>query len=246
MSDLGYYEKSYRLMQLPISNITSVMAPTIQPVLSQYQDNKEKMTIYTTSIFRILAYIGCVLTPLLYFCSREIILIAFGSNWEPAVPIFKILSISVFAQIVDSASGSLLQALNSPRLLFVSGLLCAALNVGAIAFGLFIFHSLSVLSWALDIAYILNLVIDFYFIYCLSLKQKFVFVLRLFKHPFAIASIIIITMIGFTVLPMQNILFRFITFSLIIFCEAIVYAQMVGLFDFSSLLKYIKRKCENI
>lgn len=242
MSDLGYYEKSYRLMQLPISNISSVMAPTIQPVLSQYQDDKEKMAAYTTSILSILAYIGCVLTPLLYFCSREIIMIVFGSNWEPAVPIFQILSISVFAQIVDSASGSLLQASNSPKLLFVSGLLCAALNVGAIALGVFAFHSLMALSWMLNIAFILNLVIDLYFIYCRSLNRSLMTVFRLFKHPFVIASIITITLVSLSMFPLQNIVIRFAVFSSIILCEAVAYGHFVGLFDILSLIKYINRK----
>lgn len=241
MSDLGYYEKSYRLMQLPISNISSVMAPTIQPVLSQYQDDKEKMAAYTTSILRILAYIGCVLTPLLYFCSREIIMIVFGSNWEPAVPIFQILSISVFAQIVDSASGSLLQASNSPKLLFVSGLLCAALNVGAIALGVFAFHSITALSWMLNVAFILNLAIDLYFIFCRSLNRKLMSAFRLFIHPFAIASIIIITMAVLTIMPLQNVVVRFVMFSAIILSEALAYGQMVGLFNIRSLTKYIKR-----
>ena len=240
MSDLGYYEKSYHLMQLPISNISSVMAPTIQPVLSQYQDDKEKMATYTTSIFRMLAYIGCVLTPFLYFCSREIIMIVFGSNWEPAVPIFQILSISVFAQIVDSASGSLLQASNSPKLLFTSGLVCAALNVGAIVLGVFAFHSLIALSWILNIAFILNLVIDLYFIYCRSLNRNLKLAFQLFKHPIAIASIVTITMIGLTLVPLQNVFVRFVMFFAIIVCEALAYGQKVGLFDIRSLIKFMK------
>lgn len=34
MSDLGYYEKSYRLMMLPLQNITQVITPVMHPIFS--------------------------------------------------------------------------------------------------------------------------------------------------------------------------------------------------------------------
>lgn len=37
MSDLGYYEKSYRLMMLPLQNITYVVTPVMHPILSDLQ-----------------------------------------------------------------------------------------------------------------------------------------------------------------------------------------------------------------
>lgn len=41
MQSLGYYEKSYRLMMLPLSTITNVITPTIQPMFSDYQNEKD-------------------------------------------------------------------------------------------------------------------------------------------------------------------------------------------------------------
>ena len=37
MSDLGYYEKSYRLMMLPLQNITQVITPVMHPIFSDFQ-----------------------------------------------------------------------------------------------------------------------------------------------------------------------------------------------------------------
>ncbi|WP_349837597.1 oligosaccharide flippase family protein, partial [Bacteroides fragilis] len=37
MSPLGYYEKSYRLMMLPLQNITQVITPVMHPIFSDYQ-----------------------------------------------------------------------------------------------------------------------------------------------------------------------------------------------------------------
>ena len=40
MSDLGYYEKSYRLMMLPLQNITQVITPVMHPIFSDFQNDK--------------------------------------------------------------------------------------------------------------------------------------------------------------------------------------------------------------
>lgn len=39
MDSLGYYEKSYRLMMLPIQNITHVVSPVMHPVFSDFQND---------------------------------------------------------------------------------------------------------------------------------------------------------------------------------------------------------------
>lgn len=36
-ANLGYYEKSYRLMMLPLENVSSVISPVLHPLLSEYQ-----------------------------------------------------------------------------------------------------------------------------------------------------------------------------------------------------------------
>lgn len=42
MSDLGYYEKSYRLMMLPLQNITQVITPVMHPIFSDFQDEQRE------------------------------------------------------------------------------------------------------------------------------------------------------------------------------------------------------------
>ena len=39
MSPLGFYEKSYRLMMLPLQNISHVIGPVMHPIFSEYQSN---------------------------------------------------------------------------------------------------------------------------------------------------------------------------------------------------------------
>ena len=62
MSDLGYYEKSYRLMMLPLQNITQVITPVMHPIFSDFQDDKGKLATSYERILRFLAFIGLPLS----------------------------------------------------------------------------------------------------------------------------------------------------------------------------------------
>ena len=98
MSDLGYYEKSYRLMMLPLQNITQVITPVMHPIFSDFQNDKGKLLSSYERIVRFLAFIGLPLSVLLFFTAEEVTLIIFGDQWMPSVPVFRILSLSVGIQ----------------------------------------------------------------------------------------------------------------------------------------------------
>ena len=102
MSDLGYYEKSYRLMMLPLQNITQVITPVMHPIFSDFQNDKGKLLSSYERIVRFLAFIGLPLSVLLFFTAEEVTLIIFGDQWMPSVPVFRILSLSVGIQIILS------------------------------------------------------------------------------------------------------------------------------------------------
>lgn len=115
MSDLGYYEKSYRLMMLPLQNITQVITPVMHPIFSDFQNDKEKLATSYERIVRFLSFIGLPLSVLFFFTAEEVTLIIFGDQWLPSVPVFRILSLSVGIQIILSSSGSIFQAAGDTR-----------------------------------------------------------------------------------------------------------------------------------
>lgn len=107
MGALGYYDKSYRLMMLPLQNVTSVINPVIQPVLSSLQDDKSELAKKYNKIIQCIAAISFPLAVFLFFAAYEIINIVYGDNWNPAVPVFKILTISLPLQMILSSSGAI-------------------------------------------------------------------------------------------------------------------------------------------
>lgn len=88
MSDLGYYEKSYRLMMLPLQNITQVITPVMHPIFSDFQNDKAKLATSYERILRFLAFIGLPLSVLLFFTAEEVTLIILESNGCPPYPFF--------------------------------------------------------------------------------------------------------------------------------------------------------------
>ncbi len=165
MAPLGYYEKSYRLMMLPLQNITHVISPVMHPIFSDFQHDLRKLSDSYLKVVKFIAFIGFPLSALLFFTSREITLLIFGPQWEPSVPVFTILALSVGVQIILSTSGSIFQAANSTKILFLSGTLSAILNVAAIIIGIFVFRSLEAVAWSICISFTINFVQCYWLMY---------------------------------------------------------------------------------
>jgi PST family polysaccharide transporter len=160
---LGYYEKSYRLMMLPLQSFTYALSPVLHPVLSGIKTDLPSMFRAYLQISRLLALIGFPLSVFLAFSAKEIVLIVFGTQWGPSVPVFEILSLSVGIQMVLSSTGSVFQAAGRTDLLFLSGFLSAITMVGGTIVGI-ILDSMEFLATALVLAFAFNFVQGHYFL----------------------------------------------------------------------------------
>lgn len=134
---LGYYEKSYRLMMLPLENVTGVITPVLHPILSDIQNDHNRVYDSYLKIVKFLSEIGFLLTAYIVFNARELILLIFGSQWEPSVPVFQILAASIGIQIAQSPVGPILQTFNKVKELFYCSVACLLLVTLALAAGVF-------------------------------------------------------------------------------------------------------------
>lgn len=237
---LGYYEKSYRLMTLPISTLTNVFTPSLQPVLSDFQNDTTVIRNVYNRISQYLFFVGTILTPFLCFSAKEIILILFGEQWMAAVPVFQVLSVSVPFQMVDSLSGSILQSANKIKYLFKTGIYCAILNLVILVFSLVIFDDIVKISSFISLGFVLNFAISIYYIsrYAIlqSLKDYFS------KNVKFFLSMLLCTlpMIGISFLDL-SMLFSLSAKILV----AVLYALFSGLyfrlFSFNQLTSLVKK-----
>jgi O-antigen/teichoic acid export membrane protein len=169
---LGLYNQAYQLMMYPVSNLTHVITPVIHPILAKYQNNKTVIFQEYIKIVKILAILGFPISVFIYFSSPEIIYIFLGEKWMEVVPILRILSISIWIQMIMSSSGSIYQAAGRTDLLFISGLLCGAIMIVSILFGVLYFKSLEQTAVLLVIAFYLNFAVIFYVLINTVLQQS--------------------------------------------------------------------------
>lgn len=170
MTTLGYYDKSYRLMMMPLQNITFVITPVLHPVLAQVQDDRQHMSRAYIKVVKFMAYIGFPLSVLMFFMAEDLILFIFGPQWGASVPCFKILSITVAFQVLLSSTGSVYQALNDTRRLFICGLFEAFTSISGICIGIFVFGSAEWVAAFLCISYLLNFLQAYLTLFCRSFK----------------------------------------------------------------------------
>ncbi|RXG20450.1 lipopolysaccharide biosynthesis protein [Leeuwenhoekiella aequorea] len=180
---LGLYDKSYRLMMMPVQNLTHVITPVLLPVLSDFQNDYSRIYKAYEKVVKVLATIGFPLSVFLYFSGEQIITILYGNQWIAAIPVFKILSLSIGIQMVLSSSGSIFQAINRTDLLFKSGLLSAFVMLTAIIYGVYVKNEIYFIPISLLIAFIINFNQGFYILIHIGLKKSFKNFLKIFYFP---------------------------------------------------------------
>lgn len=129
------------------------------------QHDLAKLSSSYLKVVRFLAFIGFPLSVFLWFSAHEVVLTVFGGQWEPSVPVFRILTTTVGIQVVLSTSGSVFQAAGQTKMLFISGLLSAVLNVGAICAGIFAYGSLEAVAWGISMSFAVNFVQCYYLMF---------------------------------------------------------------------------------
>jgi PST family polysaccharide transporter len=192
LSPLGYYEKSYRLMLLPMSNVSYILVSVMHPVFSDYQNNIRYITDKYLQVIKLLATIGFPLSVLLFFTAQEWILLLFGDQWTPSVPVFQCLCVSMGFQMVASSAGAIYQTTNATKYLFMDGLLSTLFTVLCLCTGLFVIRELNATALLISLSFILNFFKSFFILFRLVLKQSLV----AFFKPLAVPLLLSIVLAG--------------------------------------------------
>lgn len=151
-SQLGYYDKAYKLMGYPINYLTGIFSEVLQPYLSEYQDKKKRLYESWLGICRMLSLVGMLVTAVFVCFPYQIVLFMFGDQWAAAAPVTAALGLSVGVQMVNSTSGAIFQSAGRTDKLFKSGVICTIISIVAILMGVGS-GSLTVLGFLISIAY---------------------------------------------------------------------------------------------
>lgn len=241
---LGYYEKSYRLMMLPLQTITHVFSPVMHPIFSDYQNDFKKLSDSYLKIVKLLAYIGFPLTVLLFFTSKELVLLIFGMQWGKSIPSFEILSFSVGFQIILSTSGSIFQAANSTKIMFLSGVLSTIITVLAIFIGVFYFENIEAVSMGIMISIIINFFQAYYLMYNIVFKSSIIKIIKCIFPPIVVTIILFMFLYGINYITLELNMFISLSIkSIFSILYVTFYLQFLKIYDIKGMIyKLIRRK----
>ncbi len=99
---LGFYEKSYSFMLLPLSNITSVVSQVLFPSFSKIQNNHEEIKEMFFKVIRFVAFFTFPLMIGLSIFSEPFILFLLGEKWKGSITVLQILA---WVGLIQSISG---------------------------------------------------------------------------------------------------------------------------------------------
>ncbi|MGB5942543.1 MAG: lipopolysaccharide biosynthesis protein [Leeuwenhoekiella sp.] len=242
VAPLGFYDKSYRLMLMPVQSLTQVITPVLHPVLSNYQEDKERIYQAYKKVVLVLATIGFPLAVLLFFSSRELVLIIYGDQWKTSIPVFEILALSVGLQMVLSSSGAIFQAIDRTDLLFRAGWIGAILILSGICYGVFFQKTLISVAHGILTAFAFNFIQCFYLLIIRGLDKSFSDFLKLFIYPMICSLLMAVCLLLFNEIYKDQTLILSLIFKIVVFMVVFTAVNYSIRQNRKILLDFLKKK----
>lgn len=241
MQTLGYYEKSYRLMLLPLENISTVINPVLHPVLSDYQNDTNYLWNAYLRMIKLLGEIGFYVSVVLYFAAPTIIRVIYGETWEPAIPMFRILSLSVCFQIMQAPIGAILQSINKVRGLLYSSLFILFFITLAIILSIR-YDNIILFCYLLTASFVLGFfVYQFFLTY--FLKRKLSDLLIAITPAFITNILLFLTLTVIDVyMPINDTLYGFCIFASIAFIYELLMIRLGYMPELQDLIRTLIQK----
>ncbi|WP_447977173.1 lipopolysaccharide biosynthesis protein [Candidatus Nitrospira bockiana] len=147
---LGLYSMAKHLATLPVTKISVVVNQLSFPILSRWQDDRERLQ---DSFVKILRLVTCVTMPLSIggaLVADDFVRVALGPNWMPVVPMFRIFCLYAVLHSVQVLFGPVLLARYRTGFLFRRNLLLLVVMPGPFVVGAWWYGTIGVaLAWVL-------------------------------------------------------------------------------------------------
>lgn len=133
---LGYYERAYKLLLLPLSQINQPIGNVVIPALSRLQNEPERYCNYYLRALRIIGLVTMPAVTMTIIMAPELIRVLLGPQWDQTAPLFSILGISALMTPFANATGWLFTSQGRAGEMFRWGLISGGIAALAIVAGL--------------------------------------------------------------------------------------------------------------
>jgi len=106
---LGYYERSKQFSEYPSSTLTGVLSKVTYPMLSEIQDDPDRLEKVYRKLIRISFFIIAPLMLGAAAIAKPLFLLVLGEQWLPAVLFFQILSLAMMLYPIHSFNLNILK-----------------------------------------------------------------------------------------------------------------------------------------
>lgn len=160
---LGFYDKAYKLTTYPMTAFSSVIGSVIQPFMAEHQDDVDRIYECWMRIEKLLSLVGVAVAVVFSCASAEIIAVFYGPGWEQAAPVFAVLAVSVYFQMMGNPAGAFFQSIGRTDYMFKVGLVNTAITISGLLAGL-AGGSILTVAYGIFAAYCLHMVPLAYFL----------------------------------------------------------------------------------
>lgn len=110
-SDLAYYNQGDKLPQLVVNNINTAIDSVLLPVMSNVQDDRDRVREMTRRAIKTSIYIMAPLMMGLVFCAEPIVKLLLTEKWLPCVPYLRIFCITYMFWPIHTANLNAIKAM---------------------------------------------------------------------------------------------------------------------------------------
>ena len=133
---LGLYSRAYNLLMLPVRQLGAPARSVAVPTFSRLQADPERFARYYLGATNLIMWISAPIFGFLFVAAEPVIVLALGSRWREAAPVFQILAIFALGQLLlDSTVWLFVSRGQSKRLLKLL-LIISPLIIGSYVIGL--------------------------------------------------------------------------------------------------------------
>lgn len=237
---LAYYNKSYTLMRYPVNNIPHAITPILHPILSEHQKDPRYIYEQYIRMVKILSILGAFCTLVCFFAGDELIYIFFGNQWQESIRPFKLLSLCLWAQMVNALAGAIYQSIGRTKEMFHSGIVHISISILGILIGS-VARDINVLSLCVSLSLNIKFFVESYFLVKKSFGYKLLEYYKCFFSEWIMTVVIaiIINLLFDFYLP-GNIISSFVYKLCITSVLFLVGILITG--DYKKIIRTIKNK----
>ena len=120
---LGFYTLAYKIMLYPLQNISWVIGKVMFPAFSKIQKDLERLKRSYLKVVKVVSLVTFPMMTVLLFSAREVIIVIFGEQWAPVIPLIRIFCLCGAVQSVNTLIGNIILSQGKSRLQLRLGLL---------------------------------------------------------------------------------------------------------------------------